>query len=486
MDSTTHRNKTISGLKWNLIDQVYSQGLTFLLGIALMRLLNPEQFGLIGMVTVFSGFLNVFSDFGLSTSIIQKKDITDSDKNTIFWMNCLLGSLLTAILFFSSSYLAAFYKEPKLELLAQVLSLSFLLSSLGSIQTALLRKQLSYKKLFIFSVISTTIAGGTAFVMAYMGLGVWALVAQQLLNTGIWSICVWLTTKYFPSIEFSISLLKKHLKFGIPLFGSNTFSYWISNGDNILVGKFLGAQALGLYSRAYTLVTLPTHRLSGMLSTVMFPSFSYISDDKERVQSMYLKISRFMASLIFPLMGILCITAKQVVILLVGVQWMPIIPIIQVLCGVAAIKSINILNNNVLVSQGRTDLDFLLNVISGVFILLCFFIGVQFGIFQVAIAYLIGMLTVIFPAWYFTAKQIECTMQKVIFNILPQLTILVLLSITGVIINNTYFYNSNHIISLAINISVFIIIWIFSIKLFCKNHFTELIQTKNEFLKKKV
>ena len=199
-----------------------------------------------------------------------------------------------------------------------------------------------------------------------------------------------------------------------------------------------------------------------------------------------LKISRFMASLIFPLMGILCITAKQVVILLVGVQWMPIIPIIQVLCGVAAIKSINILNNNVLVSQGRTDLDFLLNVISGVFILLCFFIGVQFGIFQVAIAYLIGMLTVIFPAWYFTAKQIECTMQKVIFNILPQFTILVLLSITGVIINNTYFYNSNHIISLAINISVFIIIWIFSIKLFCKNHFTELIQTKNEFLKKKV
>ena len=475
MDNKKHSSKTISSLKWNLLEQVFSQGITLILGITLMRLLKPEQFGLLGMVTVFSGFLNVFSDFGLSSSLIQKQDIHELDKSTIFWTSCTIGVILAAILFFSSGYLGDFYNEPGLKAIAKVQSASFIITSLATVHISLLRKTLSYKKIVLISILASTISAAVAMVMAFNNYGVWAIVAQQLLNALLLTIFFWMAISFKPTITFSGTRLKNHLKFGLPLFGSGTFSYWIGNGDNLLIGKFLGANALGLYSRAYTLVTLPTHRISVMITSVMFPSFALIKDDYAKVKRIFLKMSRVLASLILPMMGILFIGAKSIVLLLVGNKWIDIVPIIQVLTGVASIKALSILNSSILVSHGRTDLDFKINVVSGLLLLLCFFLGVQFGILQVAIAYLVGVVLISIPGWYIISKIISCSLKEFVANILPQILVTLFLVFTGALTFRFFFGNLPDAVKILLIVLQFGLGWIILFSIFFKSRLQELI-----------
>jgi PST family polysaccharide transporter len=221
-----------------------------------------------------------------------------------------------------------------------------------------------------------------------------------------------------------------------------------------------------------------------MIGSVMFPSLSLINDELDKVKYLYLKINRFMASLIFPLMGILCINAPQVVSLLVGQQWLPIVPVVQILSGVAAIKSINLLNNSIFISQGRTDIDFYVNTLSGTFMVLCFFIGVQFGINQVAIAYLLGIIIILVPSWFVAGKLVKCNLNSILKNVLPQIIITAVLTFLGLIFNRYFNLELSNLILIILKSSVFTILWLALIALLNRTHFNELLNTRKEFLKK--
>jgi len=211
------------------------------------------------------------------------------------------------------------------------------------------------------------------------------------------------------------------LKFGVPIFGSRAFDYWVGNGDNFLIGKFLGATNLGFYSRAYSLVTLPTMRLGVMISSVLFPSMSAIKEDKPRIRLIYLKLLRIVTAIVFPLMGLVLLSAEEIVVLLVGNKWLPSVGLIQILSFVAAIKCIVVLNNSTLLAQGKSDWDFYLNIISGITLIICFSVGVQFGLIYLAWFYLFGVVLIAFSSWMLTGRLIQFRLMDIFESILFQI-----------------------------------------------------------------
>lgn len=473
MDRATHKKQTVSGIKWNLLNQTITQGITFVISLTLMRMLAPEQFGLIGMVTIFSGFLTVFRDFGLGNAIIQKKGINIQDKSTIFWVTLVVGFFLSTILVVLSPLLADFYDEPRITSIARALSLLFFLQALGSTHNALLRKKLLYKNLFWVNTSAVLIGGTAALIAAHQDYGLWALVIQQVVTDLLTTIALWLVFPFRPRFIFSLIHLKHHLKFGLPMVGTQSVNYWSRNADNLLIGRFLGADLLGIYSRAYSIMMLPLSRVSGVISSVMFPSLSMIQDDLDRVKKIYLKMSRVIAFFTFPIMGMLIVVAEPFVKLVLGEQWIGMVPVLQILSIVGAIQSVATLNGNIFMSQGKTALDFKVNIVSNFIIVLAFLIGVQYGIIEVAWTYLIAVFIIILPQWYIMGKLISCKLLEIIKNILPHIFIAVVLTVSssftlGLIADTT------NLIKLIVGVIEFGLGWLLFMWIFSKNNFNEI------------
>lgn len=405
-----HKVKTVSALKWNALNQMITQALTLGIGILLMRLIEPEEFGLLGMVAVFTGFMNVLANFGLATSLVQKKQIDELDKSTVFYVNLLLGIFLTAILFFGSNYIATFYNSPELSRIAKYMSILFTTQAFGMIQSTMLRRELNYRLMFFINLIAALIGGGLAIYLALHNYRVWTLVYQQLTVSISTSILLWFIIRWYPKFVFSLSRLKEHLKFSVPLFGTNTLNYWARNADNLLIGKFLGAGALGLYSKAYALMMMPLTKISGVISSVMLSSFSLIQDDKERIKTIYLKINRIIAFITFPMMGILFVAAKPLVNFALGDKWIDMVFLLKAFAFVGAVQSILALNGNIFISQGKTKTLFYLRLFTSVIIIVAILIGVQYGINEVAIAYLIAIIINFIPVQYILTKIIDLSL----------------------------------------------------------------------------
>jgi O-antigen/teichoic acid export membrane protein len=414
-----HKKKTLGGLKWNIINQVIQQAISLGLNIILARLLSPEDFGLIGMILVFTGFLQVFKDFGLGSALIQRVKVTPLEVNTVFWTNVLVGFLLSLGLVLASEAIGVFYNNSNLKPLITVSALNFVIQAFNYVHNTLLKKELRFRKLFGVNFLSTLISGGVAVWMAYAGYGVWSIVVQMLLNTVINTIVLWSISTWRPLFEFSWIDLKNLMRFSLPLMGTQTIHYWNRNLDNLLVGKFLGEAALGAYTRAYALMLFPVRQISSMLSSVMFPSIALIQDDIARVAKLYIKSIRILSLINFPLMGCLFVVADQFVYTILGAQWYEAIPVIRILSTVGAMQSISTLNGNIFLGLGKTTLQLKLNLVLGVFIMSSIAIGVFFGLEGVAYGYLFSTLISGFVLRYFIAKLLKVGLLELLKPIAP-------------------------------------------------------------------
>lgn len=478
-----HKKQTISGLRWTVLDQIINQAVTFGLGIFLMTLLPPTSFGLLGMVTVFSGFLSVFKDFGLGSSIIQRKDITNQDLDTVFWATVALGIFLTILLIGLSPIIATYYEEPKLVNITIGLSFLFVIQSLSSIHLTLLKKQMNFKFLFQVNVTAALLAGITALVMAYLDYGVWALVIQQLLNATLLTLLLFIFNNYTPKFQFVKKILNSHLKFSLPLVGRGSVNYWARNADNFFIGKFLGAELLGIYTRSYSIMMLPVGRISGVISSVMFPSLSIIQDDLERVNTIFLKITRTIAFVTFPLMAILTLGAESFVKLLFGEEWYGMIPVLQVLASVGALQSLGTLNGNIFLLKAKTQLDFKLTMFNSFIYVIIFFVASQYNLIVLVSSYLIASVFLILINWIFVAKVMHLSFNKVVANIMPHVLIYIFLILTGIKLNSCQIFTGD-IFNLGLIISYVLILWISMFFIFQKREFRSIIETLKSMLRK--
>jgi O-antigen/teichoic acid export membrane protein len=381
------RRQAISGVGWSGAATVSRTGLQLLVFIILARILSPSEFGLMGMLIVFVNFAALFSELGFASALVQRKEIEERHRSSIFWLNIMIGIGLTVIIVSSAPLIAGFYREPALVSIAMVVAINFTTGSFKVVQTALLQRDMRFKRLALINITSVTISGVISIAMAIQGFGVWSLVAQLLVQTGVEALIMFFLSDWRPRILFDVWAIRELLAFSANLTGFRVFNYWVRNADNLLVGRFVGTYELGLYSQAYNLLLLP-RQLTTVFSTVMFPLFSRIQDDQQRIKKILLRTHRVIAFITVPLMSGLMMVATPFVMTVFGEKWSGMIPLLQAFCLVAVKQPVSTMSW-VFQSQGRTDLQFRWAVFSGVVTITFFVVGVRWGVTGVAVAYVL-------------------------------------------------------------------------------------------------
>ncbi|MCM4158776.1 lipopolysaccharide biosynthesis protein [Antarcticibacterium flavum] len=406
------------GISWNISNKIVSQLIFVWFGIYLARLLGPEVYGLVGMVTIFSGLASILVDFGFSSSIIYFQDLNKKDLSSVFWLNLALSILIYLIFYFCAPFLADFYNEPKVTFLTRLLSLNFIIYAFSALQNALFTKKIDFKKVIISSWIAVIISYLVAFLMAYNNYGVYSLVAQIIIHSFINTGLLWVFSNWRPSFYFSFKSINPIFKYGINIAGTNLLSYLTRNTDNLLIGKFLGDASLGIYTRSYSLMMLPITNISQVFTKVLFPAFSEMQTDLEGLRKYYLKTVKLIALVVFPLMFGLSSIAEEFVLLLLGDAWFQAVPVIRLLAILGAFQAILALNGTIYNSTGNANKGFKVTLILNVILIVGWSIGLfLYDLMGLVYSYvIIGTLGTL-PILYNALKQIQLSLVEIYHTI---------------------------------------------------------------------
>ncbi|MBW4643035.1 MAG: MOP flippase family protein [Goleter apudmare HA4340-LM2] len=383
----TLKQAATSGIRWSFIAQVSRQLVQILTTIVLARILSPNDFGLIGMTAVVIGFINLFKDLGTSTAIIQKQDYSDEFLSSIFWINVIFGCLVTSLIFLFSPLIANLYEEPRVIAILQFLSVTFFISSLSNLQQAILERDLAFNQLAKIEIFSLVLGSAVAIIVAILGAGVWSLVCQTLLVNICTTILLWVYTKWRPKLILQWKAVKSISHYSLHLTAANIFFYFVRNADNFLIGKFLGAEALGYYALAYRIMMYPMQNIGAVIRRVMFPVFSRWQEDNVRFQDAYLKAVALTSMITLPIVVSFIVLGKPLVLTLFGNSWLPTVPLLIILVPAGFIESIETTVTVIYQAKGRTDVMLYWGGFTGIMVVLAFVIGIQWGVIGVAVAY---------------------------------------------------------------------------------------------------
>lgn len=326
------KRKAVSGMLWSSFQKFGTMGISFVSNIILARLLTPEDYGCIGMLMIFILVANTFIDGGFGSALIQKKEPTQEDYSTIFYWNLFLSVVLYFALFASAPLIARFYNLPLLSSVLQVQGLVLILNSLSIIQQNRLRKQLLFKKLATVGIISALFSLAIAIYLAYLGCGVWALVAQQLLMSGFNAVLYWVVGKWNPSFVFSRQSFKELFGFGGFILLSNLINTFGNNVQSLLIGKFFSPATMGLYAQARKLEEVASTSFSSVVDQVSYPVLSAVQNDKQMMVSVLRKLIMSLAYICFPMMVLLILIGDSLITLLYSSKWIECVPYFRILC----------------------------------------------------------------------------------------------------------------------------------------------------------
>jgi O-antigen/teichoic acid export membrane protein len=390
-------SRILNGVAWKAGSQVTLQLSRMVVALILARLLAPHDFGLAAMVFIFSSFIVVFTDNALGTALIQRRDLTDGDRSTVFWMSAGIGLLLTLIGLALSGPLASFYGESEVQALFAAVSVGFCVSALGTTHSALLIREMQFRKLELRQIAATIVGAAAGIAVALSGGGAWAIVIQQLSEAVVSTVLLWVFMPWRPSWRFSLASLKKLGGFAGNVFGENLVSQTVKTVTSLLLGRVLGAAALGTYTLASNVILVPFSRIAGPLQQVFFPAFSEISEDRSRLADLWIRATRMIALISMPALVGLIIVAPDFVAVALGAKWEEATVIIQILGLVGLVASLQTLNAEVLLAVGRAGWFFMFSLVTHVCMTLAVIVGLQWGIVGVAVATL-AMTAVIEPS----------------------------------------------------------------------------------------
>jgi PST family polysaccharide transporter len=411
---TDLKQRTIRALSWSLILKVGSQIISFSIGIVIARLLMPDDFGLLAMAMVFVGVSSLLSNVGLGSAIIQSQHLSKTDLSTIFWLNMVLASLMATLLYSSSEHISRLYQRIELVEIIETLSVVFLINATATVPRTLLMKDLEFKSIAKSDLIAMFSSGLVAITFAKYGLGYWSLVAQSVSSGVISCILIWLKSKWFPSLIFSFYSVKKIFRFSISVFLTQTLQFITRNIDKFLLGRYLGGEQLGIYDKAYSILMFPLTNISHVIGSVMFPSLSSIQNDKERVRSIYLKVTGVIALCSFPILGGLYVVSDFFVICIIGEHWAAAIPIIKILSIGGFITTITSVTGAIYLSQGAADLQLKVNLITRPIAIISVLIGLHWGIIGIALGFVISSYINGFITLFIASKLINLKLMSLV------------------------------------------------------------------------
>lgn len=402
------QGKALSGMSWLTFAQLTKHLLQFQLGIILARLLTPRDFGLIGLVMVFIGFAGLFSEMGLGAALIQREKIEERHWSSAFWMNVAAGLLLTVAFIACAPLISQFYDESILTPLTMVIAISFTIGSLSMVPIAMLTRDVDFRTLAIVETVSAVAGGVLAVVLALLGFGVWSLVWRTLAVAALTAIGLYWVIRWRPRLSIDGGAVRELLGFSTNLLGYRAITYWVQNGNDLIIGRFLGTATLGIYSRAYIMLLLPLNEVVRVLGRVMFPIMSRMQHDIARVKGAYLRALAVLALGLFPVMLGLSAVSSDFVLALYGDRWSDVIPILAILSVAAVPQSVSATTGWIFQSQGRTDWILRWGVVVAASTLASVGLGILIGGLQaVVICYTVASFVLVIPSVAISGRLID-------------------------------------------------------------------------------
>jgi len=415
--------KVLSGTKWVSFANLFKQLLQVLSLVVFARLLTPDDFGLFAILMIFVNFLLMFTDMGTASALIHIKNPSQKLLSSVFFFNFFVGTALCLLLVLLSGPIALFFENPPLKELLELISLNFIIVSLGVVQKARYEKELDFKNLTLIESASVLIGIMVGIVAAFKGLGVYSLVIQTLTTSILAVMMIWIIAKWRPLLYFSLSDIKSIWGYTANLTTFNFVNYFARNADNFLIGKFLSSSALGVYSLAYSIMLYPLQNISRVLLRILFPAFSHIQDDNEKFKKAYLRTIFFIALVSFPVMVGLIVTADTLVTLLFGDKWENLAVILMILAPVGILQSIGTTNGSIYMAKGNTRLLLKVGIWSTIVTILFFIGGIFFGVEGVALSYLLSNLVLFYPVFKVSWEQIDLGVYEGVRTLMPLLII---------------------------------------------------------------
>jgi O-antigen/teichoic acid export membrane protein len=452
------RQKSAEGIFWSAAQSWGARAISFFIILALARLVKPEAFGLVAYATVFISLAQIFVDQGFSDAIVQCTNLEREHLDTAFWISLLTGILLTGIGIGASQVIAQLFHEPDLAPIIGFLSISFVLSALSGVQQALLRRQLAFKVLALRSFIVTVISGLVAVGLAFLGWGVWSLVAKMLVASFINIIALWTVTDWRPSFHVSMSHFKQLFSFGINIVASNFVDFFSLHGDDFLIGYYLGPIALGYYTLAYNLLIVMTDFVISVPNAVLFPAFSRLQSDIERLKQSFFEVSRLQSIISFPIFLGISVTASEIVVILYGQEWAPSIPVIQILMLLGISRSITYFHSSIIRATGKPAWRLYIWTLTAVVDVIGFFIVVRRGIVAVASVYVLISFLVLPLYFVIIRKLIKVSIGPHLLQYVPAFISSLVMVIFVIVFKN--------ILPESVNLYLRVVIYIFGGALF--------------------
>ena len=419
MSQESLKSKTIKGTAWSAADAFLGQGVTFLVGIVLARMLSPDEYGLIGICLIFNTVLSGIVDSGFSNALIRKKDCTDVDYNTMFVTNLTISIVLYALLFVSSPLVSQFFNRYELTSLIRVTGLVLLANALSITQITILTKRIDFKTKTKASLVSAVASGIIGIAMAFMGFGVWALVGQILSKQILYTICLWVLNKWWPSFTFSLKSFHYMWGFGWKLLVSGLLNNIWNQLYQVVVGKFYSPATLGQYTRGQEYASIFSSNLTSIIQRVSYPVLSEIQDDKHRMVDGYrrvIKMTMFVTAICMISLGAV---AEPLIYCLIGPQWHEAATYLPLICISMSLYPLHSINLNMLQVLGRSDIFLYLEILKKIIGILPICIGIFVDIYWMLIAsILIGFVSLYLNSWY-TGKALGYTFWKQLRDIAP-------------------------------------------------------------------
>ena len=475
-------SKILGGMLWSTLEKFSVQGVSFVIGIILARLLTPKEYGTVGLLLVFISFSQVFIDSGFGAALIQKQDRTENDINTVFTFNFLVAIFCFVIIWLFAPFISEYYEIEELTKFVRILSITLFFQAIGLIPQTLLTIEMNFKSLAKINIIATVLSGIIAIYLAYNDYGEMAIIWQTILKTFFIAIIIWSFVKWRPNFKFVKDSFNSLFSFGSKLLISSLLNNIVNNITSLFIGKYLSVKSLGYYTRGSQFSDMIFGSIYSIYNSVLLPSLSSIQNNKELLVSQTRNIIKVSSVLIFPFFIFLAVNSKPIIILLLTDKWIEAAPIMGIICIARAITIISGVNINLLYAIGRSDLvlkqQYFKLLIRIVFLL----ISLKFGIVWIAIAELLATIVHFFINTYYPGKIMEYGAFKQINDSKVPILISAFLAIISLIL---FSIMDNNILKILSSTILFTIIYYTISKLFGNNEIDRLSKKVKQAIWKK-
>lgn len=471
------KKDTTKGVFWSLIERFGTQGVQFLVMLVMARLLSPNDYGVVGLLVVFVSIAQAFVDGGFSQALIRKKDRTEIDNSTVFYFNIVVSVVIYLIFYLFAPYVSVFYNMPTLTPFMRVICLSIIINAFGVVQRALFNANIDFKAQAKASLIAIVISGAIGISLALRGFGPWALVWQQLSNLIVNTLFLWIYSEWRPLLAYSWKSFNELFSFGSKLLATSLLNAIYNNIQTIVIGKLYSAKSLGLYSRAAHFADLPSQQFTSVFMRVTFPVLCKVQDDMERLTSVYRRMLRVSAYIVFPLLIGMAAVAHPMIEVFIGKQWIECAYMLQIICFAEMWYPIHAINLDILQVSGRSDLFLKIEIYKKIVSLSLLALSAPFGIIAMCYSNLLSSLICLYINTYYSSKILGISLLSQLKDLFPTITLaIVMFAIVQIII----FFIPNVFVQLIVGIIVGVVVYVSLSYILRFQEFNELVSLRKK------